>query len=112
MYKLSIEKTKKEGYFTVKCESDSNSFYLHSKYNPENEAMEFAKGLVEASYTNVLIYGLGLGYHVLALWEAFKNVPHNILVVETNSDVIELFGKYGVYNELSKTDVKIITPKS
>lgn len=42
--------------------------YVHSKYDPTNEAEKFAAQFDEISPTqHVLFYGLGLGYHIQAL---------------------------------------------
>ncbi|MBE6062713.1 MAG: motility associated factor glycosyltransferase family protein [Clostridium butyricum] len=58
MFKL--EKAK-NGDTTLKY----NNKYVHSKYNPKNEAKQFAIGNKELIDKNIcVLYGLGLGYHI------------------------------------------------
>ena len=80
---ISLEKSK-VGVYTLKY----NNKYIHSKYDPINEAKKFIennKGLVTKD--NVVIYGLGLGYHIEELLKVNKN--SNVYVFEWNKALIK-----------------------
>ena len=58
---------------------------LHSKYDPEKEAADFAKNIPPGS--RVCLYGFGLGYHLQPLLE--KMGPDGfLLVIELNLDIL------------------------
>lgn len=68
-----------------------NDVHLHSVYDPQRES----KQLVERQSPHwndkrdVLIFGLGFGYHVQAVLEVLEQKPghYNIVVIEPNSKV-------------------------
>ena len=67
MFEMERSKT---GYVTLRY----NGKYIHSKYNPVKEAEQFANNnynVIENNST-VVVYGLGLGYHILALNKLLK----------------------------------------
>ncbi|WP_050606983.1 motility associated factor glycosyltransferase family protein [Clostridium niameyense] len=85
---LKLEKTKSELY-TVKY----NNKYLHSKYDPLEESKKFInkyKNLIEKS-SIILIYGLGLGYHVEQVFNINNKVQ--IYVFEGNEELINVCKK-------------------
>ncbi|SHI42453.1 Uncharacterized conserved protein [Clostridium cavendishii DSM 21758] len=99
---FSIEKTK-SGYYTMLV----NNRYIHSKYNPIKEAENFAKSInLNQKTKNLVIYGLGLGYHIEAIK---RQVPSRveIVVFEANNDVIE---KCRIYNKdiFNYDNIKVI----
>jgi hypothetical protein len=58
---------------------------LHSKYDPEKEAADFAKNVPQGS--RVCLYGFGLGYHLQPLLE--KIGPDGfLLAIELNLDIL------------------------
>lgn len=73
---------------TVKiCMANSN-FYLASKYDPEKEGDKFAQSRYTPS-ENIVVYGLGYGYHVISLLKMLK--PNQTLyVIECNLVLIKL----------------------
>jgi len=58
----------KSGSPTLQVESNGKFYYLHSKYNPEQEAEQIVGKYEDdvSQYDHVFFYGLGLGYHVEA----------------------------------------------
>ena len=67
MYNIECSKS---GLLTLKCDGK----YIHSKYDPEKEAIQFANGNTEILNKPIsIIYGLGLGYHVDAICKILKN---------------------------------------
>lgn len=73
-----------------------NGVHLHSIYNPEREAEGFINGAEEQlkKGNKVLIFGLGLGYHLAKLEERMKSLYQNdyqVFVIEPNR---ELYSKW------------------
>ena len=58
-----------------------NGKLMHSKYNPQNEALQFAKSAERADL--FIILGLGGGYHIEALLNIYPNAK---FIVAENSD--------------------------
>lgn len=63
---------------TIKIDIDNHELYLHSKYNPMQEALNLIKNFQCAQNEVVFILGIGLGYHLL---ELIKTYPDNYFVV-------------------------------
>lgn len=60
----------KSGQPTLSVEYQGKSIFLHSKYNPIEEGIQFIQQYKDVhDYKHVFFYGIGLGYHV----EAFLN---------------------------------------
>lgn len=62
----------KQGGKTLLVRDGAAQSYLHSKYNPRRSAEQFAKEVYTeamAEAPTIVLYGLGLGYHVQALTE-------------------------------------------
>ncbi|HKQ49358.1 MAG TPA: 6-hydroxymethylpterin diphosphokinase MptE-like protein [Phycisphaerae bacterium] len=51
--------------------ADGRTLYLHSRYDPHREAREFCDTLEKTDAACVILCGLGLGYHLQALFDAF-----------------------------------------
>ncbi|MET3682984.1 hypothetical protein ABID56_001074 [Alkalibacillus flavidus] len=82
-----LEPAKNDG-LTVKIEDENQNYnYIHSKYNPVREAKTIIDRYEEELKTkdNVMIYGLGMGYHVEELKHRYPK--HKLFVYEPNSDV-------------------------
>ncbi len=70
--------------------------YLYSKYNPTKEAENFANQLKD--FSTIVLFGLGLGYHLL---ELIKQEPNRaVLIIEPNNFFITIFLKqHPCFNE-------------
>ncbi len=66
-----------------------NNILLHSRYHPVREAEEQIGTFNSSSQDYLVIWGLGLGYHVEAALRLF--IGTSILVVEPNYEVIKQF---------------------
>ena len=71
-----------------------NGVHLHSIYNPLKEAENLAEAQLETleKKNEVLILGLGFGYHVNAIVEKlteFHNDNFSVIVIEPNAQVFE-----------------------
>lgn len=100
--KFKIEKvsTKTDGY-TLRV----NGFFLHSKYNPEKEAIQFAEQQFKKKYIHIL-FGNGLGYISKALKEKMDE-ESNLLIIDPLIDKLTDFeiGNNGtIIKQLTKED--------
>lgn len=70
-----------------------NGYYLYSKYNPQKDAETFIFRELQENTRTIIIFGLGLGYHVQALLE--KNLELKIFVIVADQKEIKLCQMYG-----------------
>jgi hypothetical protein len=81
----------RSGAPTVRFSGEGEDFYLHSPYDPQREAEQFAeRTLADAPRENLtVLFGLGLGYQAL---ELAKRIPagERIMVFEPHTDLLYL----------------------
>ena len=74
-----------------------NGIHLHSIYNPIKEAEAFATGFADTlkENNNILILGLGFGYHVEEIAKQLNSVhdSFNIIILESNQELVQEFNK-------------------
>lgn len=76
----------RDGTMTVKAVlADGRSYYLHSSYNPGQEARDWVASIDLQPYTAYMVLGLGLGYHVRELLKVLPAESY-IFVVEHSRD--------------------------
>ena len=81
---IELEKSK-SGNLTLKY----NNKYIHSKYDPVKEGIQFSEGNKELLNEKiVVVYGLGVGYHIHAIAEKLKD-DSVLYVFEYNEKLIE-----------------------
>lgn len=68
----------KNGQPNLTIARDSETYYVHSKYNPVNEAEKFVEQFDIQPGQHVFFYGLGLGYHIKALLSKASDVSFSI----------------------------------
>lgn len=73
--------------------------FLHSKYDPENEAEQFAEANGILYGDSVVAYGLGLGYHLKSILRRV-GFGGRLTALEACSEVISLAWSVGVLREL------------
>lgn len=102
---MIILEQSKTGIYTAKY----NNKYIHSKYNPIEEGIRFVENNKHLLNNDVVIYGLGLGYHIEQLRNAMEN-QFIIYVFEWNLELVDLCLKINsdIFN---KENIKIITAK-
>jgi YrbI family 3-deoxy-D-manno-octulosonate 8-phosphate phosphatase len=85
--------TNKEGITTLQIEKE----YIHDKKNPLQEGIAFIEQFDNINnHSDILFYGIGLGYHIKAFVERYPNKPFSIY-----EPVPEVF-----YQFLCNTDLK------
>lgn len=69
-----------------------NDVFIYSKYKPKEDAARWIKAEAKSEYTNYLLIGLGLGYHLEALIAQEPNKP--IIVYYFDEKEYEFFVKH------------------
>lgn len=98
-----IVEESRSGHPTLAVQKDEGRLYLHSKYHPIQEAEKFVaqfKNEVE-QYEHLFFYGVGLGYHIEALMNAYPNKTFTIYEPE-----IGVFYRYLTSRPLNKLPMK------
>ncbi|HQD50401.1 MAG TPA: DUF115 domain-containing protein [Defluviitaleaceae bacterium] len=84
---LLLEKTKDDCY-TLKLKYLDRELYLHSKYSPIKEAERFVEKIKDFNIKTVfIIYGMGLGYHILELMK-YLHEENSLIIIEPNEEVL------------------------
>lgn len=73
-----------------------NNLYIHSKYDPINEAAKIIEPYSEILKDDIiLIYGIGLGYHIEECLKK-SNKNSKIVIFELNEELINICKKYNL----------------
>ncbi|NLG04905.1 MAG: motility associated factor glycosyltransferase family protein [Clostridia bacterium] len=83
---FQIEDTS-QGTVTLKASSENTTFYLHSNYAPHEEAITLIDQYYQEELTQYVVYGFGLGYHVVELAKRCEGMAE-IYVFESNAAVL------------------------
>lgn len=103
-YQLIISKN---GYPTIKIKNKNSTNFLHSKYDPINEAKQIVDEYYCEDINTYVVYGFGLGYHIEELSKKNRNI--NIFVYETNIFIFKLaLDNCDLSNILIKSNVHVI----
>lgn len=88
------------GEITMKVTSRANGreYYLHSNAVPSKEAFELATAWYQPEKEEYIVYGLGLGYHILALNQVDQNA--RIEVYESDINTIQMAAAYAELRKL------------
>lgn len=78
----------KDGNYTVRIHANGKNMYLHSKYNPIQEAINWAEQLQLQDEKICIQIGFGLGYHTAVLVEQISCIS-KLIVVEPNIKIFE-----------------------
>ena len=71
--------TAKNGSPNLVLNKENKDIYLHSRYDPENEARMFVKSLGDVSdYKHIFFYGLGMGHHIQAFFQTHEHIPFSV----------------------------------
>lgn len=86
---ILVEQTKKNTP-TLKIKHGETFKYIHSKYDPQNEARRLVDHFtIEEGTNHIIIFGIGLGYHLDELINKYRKV--NFSIYEPNKDVLATF---------------------
>lgn len=80
--KFTVEETK-NNKITLKYSSNNQILYVHSKYDPQNEAKliinDLEKNDIKSSETHAVFFGLGLGYQIEEFLCRFPDMSYSII---------------------------------
>ncbi|WP_084243363.1 motility associated factor glycosyltransferase family protein [Planomicrobium okeanokoites] len=101
----------KNGLPTLRMLVDERNQYIHSKYDPEKEAVKLINQINDIDESkHVLFIGAGLGYHIRQLLTKFPRLTYS--VYEPNLTVLKQFFSNFNVNEFPKSNMKnIITSR-
>ncbi|UOF91406.1 DUF115 domain-containing protein [Fodinisporobacter ferrooxydans] len=78
---------------------DGQTIYLHSRYEPEREALLLIRDWKVPDNGVVVVYGLGCGYHLQALLQKL-HPTQKMIVFECNRDLVHSVTKKGLLSPL------------
>ncbi|TBL72999.1 motility associated factor glycosyltransferase family protein [Paenibacillus thalictri] len=80
----------KAGDLTFKIQSAGSYQYLHSKYNPIEEAeLIISKYTDIEKYKQIFFYGIGLGYHIKSFVERYPNKSYSLY--EPSAEILSVY---------------------
>ncbi|MFO1444424.1 DUF115 domain-containing protein [Bacillus sp. Bva_UNVM-123] len=89
----------KTGQSTIQYYIEGGALLVHSKYDPEKEAIKFIDSFSEEvkNYEHVLFYGIGLGYHIE---EFMKRHPEYLFsIYEPKIEIFQMFTNTSSINQ-------------
>ncbi len=78
----------KNSSMTLAVKKDDKLFQIHSKYNPQREAKQQVVNMKLVNPKLLVILGLGLGYHITACLEEFKDSNLFVTVIEKDVEAL------------------------
>lgn len=90
------------GLYTLAVQREGRWHYLHTNGDVWAEAASLAESWYEPGKCRYTVYGIGLGYHVLALVELDDSIE--VTALEEDTQIWGLACQYGVGKELMKND--------
>lgn len=91
MYETILIEKAKDGNSTVKYIDNNKSIYIHSKYYPKKESETIVEDFfdLEVEAEHIIVYGVGLGYHILALAEKYPKAKFSL--IEPSFEILHAF---------------------
>lgn len=102
-YRFSVEKAK-SGAFTLTVDQGDKTVYIHSKYDPLQEAERLVAQFSEVTkYRHIFFYGVGMGYHIEAFVKKYPDIPFTIY-----EPYPEVFSLYLTHRSLRTLPPKVL----
>ncbi|SFC60739.1 6-hydroxymethylpterin diphosphokinase MptE-like protein [Clostridium uliginosum] len=79
-----------------------DEIWLHSRYNPENEALKWINNINVKDEDTILVVGLGLAYYLDNLVEKYKE--KKLIIIEPNIDIFKKMLKFKNITEYLKSE--------
>ena len=99
----------KDGGMVLKAFFGGCSFFINSKYNSENEAIDFAKEYYTPD-KDLFVYGLGMGFHIKALADMLSP-KQRMYVIELNCELLKAaFENTDISDTLKKDNIIFDVP--
>ncbi len=80
----------KDGSMTLAMKKDDRVYQIHSKYNPQREALQQVQSSKLENPKLLVILGLGLGYHIRACLEELKGKNLFIVLIEKDIEALRI----------------------
>lgn len=97
------------GYLTVK--HLPSNLYLHTNGNPMEEARILVECCYDASKEKYAVWGCGLGYHIVRLYEAARGAV-SIRVFDEDEQIISLALENGVLDHIPKEKITYVVDQN
>ncbi len=91
----------KTGKLTLK----QAGLFIHSKYNPEKEAIKVADIPNPDNTSIIFVLGLGLGYHINAIIDKMQKREYTLFIFEKNINVVKLCMENSLLDFIKKDNV-------
>ncbi len=102
MYSFKILKAK-DGNDTLVYMDDRKRYFLHSSYYPDKEAKEWVDDIEIDDESILIIYGVGLGYHINYLVSRLS--PNNkLILIEPSNNIFQFALNNGCYNRFKNRE--------
>lgn len=85
------------GYMTVK--HIRSNLYLHSNLNPMDEARILVETCFDPTKEEYIVWGCGLGYHIVRLYEVAKGAI-KITVFDEEQEILQLAQEQGILSDI------------
>ncbi|MBF0409915.1 MAG: motility associated factor glycosyltransferase family protein [Candidatus Riflebacteria bacterium] len=83
-----VNETAKNGSCTLSISYSGKNIQIHSRYDPEKEAAQQISGMNFRNPKLLIIFGIGLGYHIRAALNELKETNLYIIVIEKDSQAL------------------------
>ncbi|MCM1326564.1 MAG: DUF115 domain-containing protein [Bacteroidales bacterium] len=97
------------GYLTVR--HIPTNLYLHGNCNPMEEARYLVEHCFESDKENYAVWGIGLGYHVVRLYEAAKGAI-SITIFDEDEEIFELAAECGILDNIPRERLSYVVDKT
>ncbi|MDI3547003.1 MAG: hypothetical protein PWR10_655 [Halanaerobiales bacterium] len=87
-YKIEMIEAQ-NGSRTAIMNVDGTFLLVHSKYNPEREAQRLVEQIDLDRVNSIVVFGFGLGYHLLGLFDVLKDKKIKVFVIENKPVLVK-----------------------
>lgn len=94
----------KSGAMTLAIKQNDKLHQVHSRYDPEREAKQQVSGMNMVNPKIIIVLGLGLGYHIRACLEEFKEANLFVVVIERDIEALRTALKHADMSDLLNSD--------
>ncbi|TZE82174.1 motility associated factor glycosyltransferase family protein [Calorimonas adulescens] len=105
-FHISI-KHSKSSVDTATVDINGKEYYIHSLYDPIAEAKRWVSNIELKEGSIFVVFGLGLGYHIIELCKLLDN-SSKVIVIEPSKELIDIFIKKNGLNDLISNGQLII----
>lgn len=88
----------KDGHDALAFVGECKKYFLHSSYYPEREGQEWADTIQLDDESIILVYGVGLGYHINYLLKKLS-LSNRLILVEPSKGIFEYALSNGYYDK-------------